>query len=163
MALVWVSIVLVIVTLTMENETPRKAGKSCCVCKEEPKEKRSVSGKNRRGQNITDLLLEYGDLNVSEGILCRSCYNKLLKINQSIADVREKCHSTKLWLKRYRPLTPLVDISNFQSELKPKSAKRSLLEDSGFNSSDTGIILANLSHISFNWNYFTCYGFSEKL
>ena len=136
-----------IVTLTMENETRRKAGEFYCVCNKEPKEKRSISRENKSGQNITDLVLKYGDLNISEGILCRSCYNKLLKIDQSIADYLEKCHSSKLRLKRCHPLTPLVDISNFQSELKPKLAKRSFLEDSGLNSSDTGIVLA---HISFS-------------
>ncbi|XP_076102945.1 uncharacterized protein LOC143072048 [Mytilus galloprovincialis] len=95
---------VVVLLVTMDSpkqfNTPKKSSKVCCVCGITPKEKRSVNGENKAGKNISELLARYGQITVSEGCLCRSCYEKLLKIDQTVVDFRKKCQSSKPGVKR---------------------------------------------------------------
>ena len=73
----------------MEKCTPRKLGtvKKCLVCGNFPYEIRKVETAKVRKQNLKDLLLKYGGVNLESGIICRNCFNKLDSLDRKNARI----------------------------------------------------------------------------
>lgn len=77
----------------MEKCTPRKLGttKKCLVCGNFPKEIRKVESAKIREQNLKDLLLKYGGINIESGIVCRNCFLKLDNLDKKCHEFYENC------------------------------------------------------------------------
>lgn len=82
----------------MEKCTPRKLGttKKCLVCGNFPKEIRKVESAKIREQNLKDLLLKYGGINIESGIVCRNCFLKLDNLDKKCHEFYENCQKMPL-------------------------------------------------------------------
>lgn len=73
----------------------RHSNKMSCVWNF-PYEIRKVETAKVRKQNLKDLLLKYGGVNLESGIICRNCFNKLDSLDRKTQEFYESCQKYAL-------------------------------------------------------------------
>jgi len=69
--------------------------KNCVVCFNSAiKEIRVINSRAGREKRLKQLLLKYGEINVVEGVMCRTCERKLLSLHNECNNFRTQCQNT---------------------------------------------------------------------
>jgi len=93
--------------------TPRKTNKHVCVvcgCMIKPALVVEVNSTIGRQHHYPELLLKYGEINISDGTMCKLCMRRLMTLDKHTNTFREQCQATlrSLPTKRERSQNPLT-------------------------------------------------------
>ena len=99
-------------TIASANRFPplKHTGDECVVCGvvSTTKQAARIDSKFSKKKELQKLLLEHGGINIVCGLICRSCENSLIILNERLSAFRAKCQSTlvQLRFKRCSEYTP---------------------------------------------------------
>lgn len=91
-----------------EQLCPLSCIEFCSICGSIPKEKRNLTGENGVRRNLTNLIRKYGQISIEKGCICRKCYDRLLKIDNLISELKQQCSKHRNSRKR----VALTDVTN---------------------------------------------------
>src|SRR5664279_247178 len=93
----------------------------CVVCNVEKKETRRINSSAGEQKNLSELLKKYGEVDIVEGTICRSCERRLLHLHKECSEFYEQCQNTfyGAHVKRCAnssPLRPPLRLQEYDNE-----------------------------------------------
>ena len=132
--------------------TPKKAhgGALCVVCKQPIRkgESRELDSAAGRKKGLSALLFKYGDINIIEGVICRTCEMKLVNIDNSVTEFKKACQETLHLLSIKRVLSDINNTADTSKRHAPIKSLFPVIKDPEESMNDSGVNLSSecLSH-----------------
>ena len=113
--------------------TPKESTWGCIVCclqaTNSERREQGVRFCSRKEKGLSALLFKYGNINIIEGVICRTCERKLVNLDNSVTEFKKACQENLHLLSIKRVLSDINNTADTSKRHAPIKSLFPVIED----------------------------------